>query len=76
MVVALQTTAPLNRIKQNKTTCSRLKTVGAKGFELRSSRADTISAQDKARTINLFHIGSTPHNTLTHYATHTNDKRA
>ena len=47
-----------------------------KGFELRSSRADTISAQGKARAINLLHIGSTPHNTLTHYATHTNDKRA
>ena len=50
--------------------------VGAKGFELRSSRADTISAQGRARAINLFHIGSTPRNTLTHYATHTNDKRA
>ena len=47
-----------------------------KGFELRSSRADTISAQGEARAINLFNIGSTPHNSLTRYATHTNDKRA
>lgn len=28
------------------------------------------------RAINLFNIGSTPHNSLTRYATHTNDKRA
>ena len=47
-----------------------------KRFELRSSRADTTPAQGKARAINLFNIGSTPHYTLTHYATHTNDKRA
>jgi hypothetical protein len=69
MVVALHTTAPLNRIKQNKTTCSRLKPVGAKGFELRSSRADTLSAQGKARAINLYHIGSTPYYVSNAYAT-------
>ena len=40
-----------------------------KGFELRSSRADTISAQGRARAINLFHIGSTPYYVSNAYAT-------
>ena len=40
-----------------------------KGFELRSSRADTISAQGKARAIKLVHIGSTPYYVSNAYAT-------
>ena len=40
-----------------------------KGFELRSSRADTPSAQGKARAINLIHIGSTPYYVSNAYAT-------
>ena len=48
---------------------SSLTLVGAKGFELRSSRADTLSAQGKARAINLYHIGSTPYYVSNAYAT-------
>ena len=40
-----------------------------KGFELRSSRADTTPAQGEARAINLFHIGSTPYYVSNAYAT-------
>ena len=40
-----------------------------KGFELRSSRADTISAQGEAQAIKLFHIGSTPYYVSNAYAT-------
>ena len=40
-----------------------------KGFELRSSRADTTPAQGKARAINLVHIGSTPYYVSNAYAT-------
>ncbi len=47
----------------------RLPRLQKKGFELRSSRADTTSAQGEARAINLFHIGSTPYYVSNAYAT-------
>ena len=47
----------------------RLHSFKKKGLELRSSRANTPSAQGKARAINLFHIGSTPYYVSNAYAT-------